>query len=281
MLRSLLVHLVVVAMVPCGAAFAGPQAGGAESPQPAPVRSAAGSLVLSDLAGQRVSLADLQGEVVVLNFWATWCEPCVKEMPLLAELATRYKDRGIVVVAASVDDEDARPAVEAIAELLGETVQVWVGASLVDMDRLQLGSALPATAVLDRNGVIVVTKRGALQPGALDGALDALLESKPATPKLGGAVEAAVPSLPSSPTAGAAVLSSPPSPAAVEAPKAAPVEATAAMPATDIEEHECEDHEHAVDDDSGEVGGEHRHDESAASDGSATAERSTASRVPS
>ena len=194
MLRTLFACLVAAAMVPCGVALAGSQAGDADVQQPTLVRSVAEDLVLSDLAGERVTLHELHGKVVVLNFWATWCEPCVKEMPLLVEVATRYKDRGIVVVAASLDDEDARPTVEEIAGLLGEAVEVWVGASLVDMDKMQLGSALPATAVLDRNGVIVVTKRGALQPGSLDAALDALLEQKPAPSKLGGAVEASVPS---------------------------------------------------------------------------------------
>lgn len=261
MLRSLLACLVVAAMVPCGAALAEPRSGDADVPQPTPVRSAAENLVLTDLAGQRVTLHELRGKVVVLNFWATWCEPCVKEMPLLVEVATRYKDRGMVVVAASLDDDDARPTVEEIAGLLGEAVEVWVGASLVDMEKMQLGSALPATAVIDRNGVIVVTKRGALQPGSLDAALDALLDQKPAQPRLGGAVEAAAPSSPSRP--------------AVQVVKAAPVVASTVTPATDLEEHECDDHEHGVDEHSAEGDDEHAHAGNAKPDGRA------ASRVPS
>lgn len=57
---------------------------------------------------RRVSLHDLRGQVVVLNFWATWCPPCVEEMPSLVEMQRRMKDKGVIVVAISVDvDQNA------------------------------------------------------------------------------------------------------------------------------------------------------------------------------
>lgn len=57
---------------------------------------------------RRVSLHDLRGQVVVLNFWATWCPPCVEEMPSLVEMQRRMKDKGVIVVAVSVDvDQNA------------------------------------------------------------------------------------------------------------------------------------------------------------------------------
>ncbi len=58
-------------------------------------------------ADRTVSLKDLRGKVVVLNFWATWCPPCVEEMPSLVQMQRQLKDRGITVLAVSVDD-DAR-----------------------------------------------------------------------------------------------------------------------------------------------------------------------------
>jgi cytochrome c biogenesis protein CcmG, thiol:disulfide interchange protein DsbE len=58
--------------------------------------------------GRTITAADFGGKVLVLNFWATWCEPCVDEMPSLNALARRFQDRGLVVLGVSVDkDENA------------------------------------------------------------------------------------------------------------------------------------------------------------------------------
>jgi len=54
-------------------------------------------------AGKAVALHDFKGEVVVLNFWATWCPPCIQELPSLEQLQTKFKDRGVEVVGVSVD----------------------------------------------------------------------------------------------------------------------------------------------------------------------------------
>ena len=58
-------------------------------------------------ADRTVALKDLRGKVVVLNFWATWCPPCVDEMPSLVQMQKQLKDRGVTVLAVSLD-EDAR-----------------------------------------------------------------------------------------------------------------------------------------------------------------------------
>jgi peroxiredoxin len=59
-------------------------------------------------AGRSVALHDLKGKVVVLNFWATWCPPCVEEMPSLVQLQSQLKNRGVTVLAVSLDvDENA------------------------------------------------------------------------------------------------------------------------------------------------------------------------------
>ena len=56
---------------------------------------------------RQVTLSQLRGQVVVLNFWATWCPPCVEETPSLLEMQRRMKDKGVVVLAVSVDVDDA------------------------------------------------------------------------------------------------------------------------------------------------------------------------------
>lgn len=89
-------------------------AGCAEKPEP-PARGApAPGFELADLEGDRHRLADFAGQVVVLNFWATWCPPCVDEMPSLQQLADRLGPEGLAVVAVSVDERyaDIEPFVE-------------------------------------------------------------------------------------------------------------------------------------------------------------------------
>src|SRR5262249_35793585 len=56
--------------------------------------------------GKTLTLADFGGKVLVLNFWATWCPPCVEETPSLSRFAEQYKDRGVVVLAVSVDRDE-------------------------------------------------------------------------------------------------------------------------------------------------------------------------------
>jgi peroxiredoxin len=63
------------------------------------------NFTLTDLDGKTWTLKDLKGKVVLVNFWATWCPPCQKEMPDLEALYTRFKEQGFVVLAISEDDE--------------------------------------------------------------------------------------------------------------------------------------------------------------------------------
>src|SRR6266567_8042872 len=66
-------------------------------------------LPFKDMKGQKVHLRDYRGKVVVLNFWATWCVPCREEMPMFVEMEKEYGPRGVVFVAASLDDRESRP----------------------------------------------------------------------------------------------------------------------------------------------------------------------------
>ena len=59
-----------------------------------------------EFAGKPAHLADLKGKVVVVNFWATWCPPCVEETPSLSQFAATYADKGVVVLGVSVDRDD-------------------------------------------------------------------------------------------------------------------------------------------------------------------------------
>jgi peroxiredoxin len=110
-----------------------------------------------DLAGDTVRLADLRGSVVVLNVWATWCAPCIREMPSLQRLADRFADRGLVVVGVSVDADGGLAGgsadVRAFVERLGLTFTILHDARGV-VERLFGVSGLPMTFVIDRDGRI-------------------------------------------------------------------------------------------------------------------------------
>lgn len=131
--------------------FAG---GGLESGQIAP------DVTFTRLEGQPVSLASHRGKVVLLNFWATWCPPCVEEMPGLVALAKEYESRGVVFVAANL--EDPGEATEAVPGWLERSPAARPFVVLGD-DQARVAfdvQALPTTYVLDREGKVLNVARG-------------------------------------------------------------------------------------------------------------------------
>lgn len=118
------------------------------------------NLPFRDLKGNKVSVKDYRGKPVVLNFWATWCVPCRTEMPLFVEAEKTYGSRGVVFVAASLDDRQSRPRIPDFVSEFKIGFPVWTGASTMDLEDLKLGKALPATAFLDREGRIVARVLG-------------------------------------------------------------------------------------------------------------------------
>ena len=136
------------------------------------------ALSLPDLNANRQTLEQYRGRIVVLNFWATWCVPCREEMPLLVDLQKRYASRGVVVVGASADDESTQAQIEPFVEELGIAFPIWIGANTADMERLGLGVALPATAIIDKDGRIIFRIIGPLKRKALAQRIDYLLSDK-------------------------------------------------------------------------------------------------------
>ncbi|HEY3305818.1 MAG TPA: redoxin domain-containing protein, partial [Candidatus Binatia bacterium] len=107
---------------------------------------------LEDLSGKRLSLKDLRGKVVFLNFWATWCVPCRQEMPLMEALHREFKDQGLEIVA--VNFREDKKAVEKFFAELGLTFKV-----LLDYDgnvSNEYGAwSLPLTYIINRKGEFV------------------------------------------------------------------------------------------------------------------------------
>jgi cytochrome c biogenesis protein CcmG, thiol:disulfide interchange protein DsbE len=74
--------------------------------KPARIGTTAPDFTVQD-SDRKITLSDYRGSIVVLNFWATWCPPCIDELPSLETLQQRMKDRGVKVLAISIDDDDS------------------------------------------------------------------------------------------------------------------------------------------------------------------------------
>jgi thiol-disulfide isomerase/thioredoxin len=128
-----------------------------------------------DLAGIRQPLSQWRGKVLVVNFWATWCPPCRKEIPEFIKLQSKYGAQGLQFVGIAID-ETAK--VQAFSDQMGMNYPVLVG----DLDAVALSQAtgnrlggLPYTIILDRSGKIVGTELGGLSTAKLEATLKPLL----------------------------------------------------------------------------------------------------------
>jgi peroxiredoxin len=123
------------------------------SPSPPELKSGAKArdFTVSSLAGEEISLAQLRGKVVLINFWATWCVPCREELPRLSALQEKLRQRGLVVLAISVDNER-----ENISDFLRQnSVKLQ---AFWDRDKriskLYDPQTMPSTYLVDRNGTL-------------------------------------------------------------------------------------------------------------------------------
>lgn len=139
------------------------------------------TLALKDLSGVDQSLAALRGRFVVLNFWATWCVPCKTEMPYLTAIQNDYAALGVQVVGATADEASDGAKVLKFVRETKMNFPVWLGATTGDMTRFGVGTVLPATIIINREGKIVWREIGIIKPAVLRKELDRLIfESMPA-----------------------------------------------------------------------------------------------------
>lgn len=130
---------------------------------PGAARAAAPVFTLSDTEGKSFRLEDHRGEVVLLNFWATYCVPCLTELEAYRRLQERLGDRGLRVVAISVDQPQTAARVRSFAQARAFPFPVVLDPEQ-EVYRLYSASALPTTVLLDREGNVAYRREG-FQPG--------------------------------------------------------------------------------------------------------------------
>lgn len=132
-------------------------------------------LALKDPFGTEQRLSSLKGRIVVLNFWATYCIPCRTEMPDLAALQNEYAALGVQVIGASTDEPKDRDKVLQFVKETKVNFPVWMGASAADMIRFGLGTALPGTVIIDREGRVAKVISGVIDKAAVRKQIESML----------------------------------------------------------------------------------------------------------
>ena len=136
---------------------------------------------LHNLSGATVQLSDLAGRGIVLNFWATWCPPCRREMPLLDDIHETFSAKGLSIVGVAINE--APDQVRVFAESMNVSYPIWVDAyqTTEGLDRTQEifsrfgGIGLPTTVFIDRSGAIRKVYVGELSRGFLQNQIDKIL----------------------------------------------------------------------------------------------------------
>ncbi len=126
---------------------------------------------LTELDGAAVRLSDLRGQVVALNFWATWCTPCRDEMPLLEAALERYGSKGLAILA--IDADEPASLVADFRDELGLSLPLLLdpGGEVQQLYRVR---GYPTTYFIDRDGIIQVQHMGILSEGQLERYLGSL-----------------------------------------------------------------------------------------------------------
>ena len=198
-----LAAFAAVVVVGCGVGAAEPTPEPTATPTPAPTATATPTPVpptptatptpalrlpqmpvrdvpLALFSGDTLRLSDLYGQVVVLNFWASWCGPCVTEMPAFDRVYNDYREQGVTFL--GIDTQDVELAAKAFADRIDVSYPLGVDESgRLAAEFGQVGTdgvfALPTTVIIGADGRVARTWVGALREDTLRGFLDAILEA--------------------------------------------------------------------------------------------------------
>ena len=147
----------------------------------APAATALFAQGFSDADGRMQPISQWQGGVLVVNFWATWCAPCIEEMPDLQEVQAEYATRGVTIIGVAIDNA---AAVKRFRDEQNVRLPLLIaGAAGTELVR-QLGNpsgALPYTVLVDRGGSVVQSRLGRLRAHELRSWLEAQTRLQPST----------------------------------------------------------------------------------------------------
>jgi peroxiredoxin len=130
-------------------------------------------LVVESLEGEPISLSELRGQVVLVNFWATWCPPCRVEMPGFQSVYEDYREEGFIILGLSTDAGSGR----AVREFLDEREIDYPVAQVGEAEKRAFGGVplLPTSILVDRDGLIRYRVEGFFAPPALRAAVRRLV----------------------------------------------------------------------------------------------------------
>lgn len=150
-------------------------AGADEMPSAAPFFA----LTMNAADDRPLAFESLRGKPLIVNFWARWCGPCRKEIPDLAEMHAKYKDKGLVIVGVAVEDAGNRDSVRDFAKAYDMSYTLVIGGVQKSVELMQaIGnpkSGLPYTVVIDRKGKVVARKLGAMNRADMEAAIKQIL----------------------------------------------------------------------------------------------------------
>jgi thiol-disulfide isomerase/thioredoxin len=184
MRMSLKFSMTVVLLAAAAAGFVGCKSGGSQAAGLGTEKSLPNEpeVTFKDLQGKDVSLASLKGKVVIVNFWATWCEPCQAEIPWMINFQKKYADKGFTLLGVAMDEEGksvVEPYVQKTQfDVAGHPMTMNYPIVLGDDDlAAKFGGllGLPTSYVITREGTIAKRYIGLASEGDLDKLIQSLL----------------------------------------------------------------------------------------------------------
>jgi thiol-disulfide isomerase/thioredoxin len=142
--------------------------GDAGSSEPAP------NTALNLLEGGKLDLASLKGKVVLIDFWATWCVPCISEIPMFNDLAKDYKAQGFEMIALSLDEEGAEKVKPFLKKHPMNYTQTVGDQSVAELFKVS-DSALPVAILIDKQGRMRFVHKGITERAVFEGQIKQLL----------------------------------------------------------------------------------------------------------
>ena len=144
---------------------------------PVKVTFPAPELTLTDTQGISRSLVEYQGQVVLVNLWATWCPPCKEEMPALQSFYNKHRDQGFVVIA--INDGDPMADVLQFVKDYQLTFPVWLDPTYIATEQAFKTLNLPSSFVIDRSGTVRLQWVGGISRKMLDQHVSPIIMEQP------------------------------------------------------------------------------------------------------